>query len=155
MTDARQDAHRLMELINTLSLFTRKTMVAWLPELAEELGVTVERFITMFELDLEPDSSLKYLAERLVVSPSALSVMINSMVEQGTVARIPDTRDRRRVVLRLTDQGQQELQTIEDELTARYAAYLDEVDGDDRRELISHTEALLAVVNRILARRSQ
>jgi len=155
MSDTLRDAHRLMELINTLSLFTRKTLVAWLPELAEELGITTERFMTMFELELEPDSSLKYLAERLVVSPSALSVMINSMVEQGTVARVPDTLDRRRVVLRLTEQGRQELQAIEEGLTTRYQAYLEGVAEADRRQLITHSEALLAVVNRILSRGPQ
>lgn len=155
MLDTQRDAHLLMELINTLSLFTRKTMVAWLPELAERLGVSVERFMTMFELELEPDSSLKYLAERLVVSPSALSVMINSMVDQGTVARVPDTRDRRRVVLRLTDQGREELRAIEEGLTTRYVAYLEEVPEADRRDLIKHSEALLDAVNRILSRRPQ
>jgi len=155
MRDTQYDAHCLMELINTLSLFTRKTMVRWLPELAEELGVTVERFITMFELDLEPDCSLKYLAERLVVSPAALSVMINSMVEQGTVARVPDARDRRRVLLRLTDQGREELEVIEHGLTDRYREYLEQIEENDRSELITHSEALLEVVTRVLKRNSQ
>ncbi|TVQ40890.1 MAG: MarR family transcriptional regulator [Spirochaetaceae bacterium] len=149
---AKQDGYRVVELVNVLSLFTRRTMLAWLPELTEALGITGDRFMVMFELDLQPDSSLKDLARSVMVSPSAMSVMINSMVEQGLATRIPDPADRRKVVLRLSDQGRTALRTLDEELAGRYQQYLDTLEADDRQEFAAAAQNMLQVVSRMLAR---
>lgn len=147
-----REARILNALLNTLSLFARRTTLEWLPELASEMGITGERFMVMFELELQPDSNLKQLAHSMVVSPSSMSVMVNSMVEQGLVTRVHDPEDRRRVVLRLSEKGREELLKAEDRLVEKYREYLSTLSETDRRELTASGGALLAVVNRILGR---
>ena len=149
---AQAHGRQIVELVNTLTLFTRRTMVAWLPELTEQLGITADRLMVMFELDLQPDISLKELAAFVMVSPSAMSVMINSMVEQGMVTRVPDVTDRRRVVLQLSDRGRQALRSLDEQLAQRYQQYLDTLAETDARQFTNAAEQMLAVVGRILAR---
>ncbi len=103
---SKEEARRLMVLLDVLSLFSRRTMVAWLPQLISKTGITSERFMVMFELSLQPDTSLKDLAASIMISSSSLSVMIQSMVEQGLVTRLPDPTDRRRVLLHLGPEGE-------------------------------------------------
>ncbi len=146
------EARTLNDLLNTLSLFSRRTTVEWLPELVAERGITSERFMVMWELMLQPDRSLKQLAFRMGVSPSSMSVMVNSMVEAGLVARVTDSEDRRRVVLRLTQFGEAELVAGESFLIERYREFLESLPDDDRTELTSAATAMLSVVGRILDR---
>ena len=149
---AQAHGRRIVELVNTLTLFTRRTMVAWLPELTEQLGITADRLMVMFELELQPDISLKELASFVMVSPSAMSVMIDSMVKQGLVTRVPDVTDRRRVVLQLSDRGRQALRALDNQLAQRYQQYLATLKEADVEQLTEATEQMLDVVKRILAR---
>jgi DNA-binding MarR family transcriptional regulator len=147
-----EEARTLMELLNTLSLFTRKTMLEWLPDLVAQSAITSERFMVLYELMLEPDSSLKSLAEALMVSSSSLSVMINSMVEQGLVSRLPDPEDRRRVVLRLSEAGSRTLEEMEVQLVEKYRHFLEALEPDDREDLMAASGSMMKVVDRILNR---
>ena len=144
------EAQRLNAMLNTLSLFTRKTLLDWLPELESRMGITGERFMVLFELHLQPDRSLKELAHTLVVSPSSLSVMINSLVEQGLVSRVTDPADRRRVVLRLSRQGEERFSEAESHVMERFQQFLLRMDQQDRHELNDATDKMLQVMDRIL-----
>ena len=148
----KRDARVLMTLVNTLSLFVRRTMLEWLPDLQSKVGITEQRYAVMFELALQPDISLKDLAKRLVVSHSSLSVMINSMVEQGLVIRVDDPADRRRVLLRLSEQGNRDLNTAEEYLIEGFEQYLQTLPEADRRDLVEAGGSMLEVTERILER---
>lgn len=150
--ETKEDARRINAMINDLSLFTKKTMLLWLPELESQMGITAERFLVMFELNMEPDRSLKELAKSLVISPSSLSVMINSLVEQGIVTRLTDPVDRRRVVLRLSEKGNELFLAADDHLTEKFSAYLEELPEKDRDDLNTVTNMMLDVMNRLLKR---
>ena len=146
------EGRQLNELINMLSLFTRQTYVEWIPELEKALGITEQRFLVMWELKLQPDCSLKDLASLLVVSPSSLSIMVNALVKQGSVQRIEDANDRRRVVLRLTEQGERELDVGEEHLVSKFDEYLNSLDEDIRQDLMTAADAMRNVMERILQR---
>ncbi len=149
---AKQEAQRLMLLLNTLTLFTRKTMLAWMPDLVSDLGITEERLMVMYELNLQPDISLKDLAQSMMVSSSSLSVMINSLVEQDIVSRLPDPEDRRRVLLRLGSQGEEMLRRAEEYLLGQFQEYVKKLPQAERQELAGAADGLLQVVERILKR---
>lgn len=148
----KKEARLLILLLDALTLFSQRTMVAWLPQLASEMGITRERFLVLFELNLQPNISLKDLAGSLMISSSSLSVMIQSMVEQGLVIRLPDPKDRRRVVLRLSPQGEIQFQNAGEYLVDKFQSYLYELPETDRQDLILSAESLLQVVKRILGR---
>ncbi|TVR65711.1 MAG: MarR family transcriptional regulator [Spirochaetaceae bacterium] len=152
---SREEAQVIIETINTLTLFTRKTLLRWMPELVSELGITGERYMVLFELALQPDMSLKGLADNLLTSPPTMSVMVNALVEQDLVTRIPDPEDRRRVVLRLSENGERELARAEAALLERYRNYLGELSREDQKTFVSSSRELLTVVRRIMERDRQ
>ncbi len=152
LRESKHDARLMMEVVSTLSLFTRTTMLRWLPQLVDEAGLTGERYMMLFELGLQPDSSLKDLAEAIGVSPSALSVMVQSLVERGLVSRVADPADRRRIALRLSADGERTMARLEEGLVDRFHAYLEELDPALRAELADASRAMLDVVDRIMGR---
>ena len=147
-----KEAQSLMDMINSVSLFTRQTLLRWLPELSRDMGITEERFMTMYELELQPGISLKELAASLLVTPPSLSVMINSMVEQGTVTRTTDPDDRRKIVLHLSSLGKKQLEEAENYLLEKYSSYLKNLEPADRKELSGASEDLSRAMGRILNR---
>lgn len=150
--ETKAAARRINTMINDLSLFTRKTILDWLPVLESQMGITAERFMVMFDLNMAPDRSLKELAQTLMISPSSLSVMINSMVEQGVVTRLTDPADRRRVVLRLSEKGYELFQMADDQLVERFEVYLNQLPEKDRDDLNKASTLMLEVMERLLCR---
>ena len=55
--------------------------------------------------------TLKTLAERLSLSSSAASVMVDALVRNGLLARTVDERDRRKVFIRISDSGRAQYRT--------------------------------------------
>jgi DNA-binding MarR family transcriptional regulator len=150
--EIKEEARQLNKMINELSLFTRRTVLEWLPGIASQAGLTPERFMVMFELEMQPEISLKDLAKCLVVSPSSLSVMINAMVEQGIVTRVTDPADRRRIILHLSDVGREKLQHAENRLEEHFYEYLLSLSEKDRQDLDDASKTMMQVIERLLER---
>jgi DNA-binding MarR family transcriptional regulator len=87
-----------------------------------------------------------------MASPSNVSVMIQSMVEGGVVCRITDPKDRRRVLLRLSEDGEKLYATAEEDLVKRYHEYLINLSDADRKDLDYASQLMVQVMGRILKR---
>jgi DNA-binding MarR family transcriptional regulator len=132
-------ANKVNILTKSMSLFTRRTIMEWLPNIAEKIGINEERFMVMYELQLQPDISLKELAKNMGVSPSSMSIMVNSMVEQNIIERIADENDRRYVVLKLSEFGQQKFKMIDQQLESlfeNFFVHLSEIDKHKMEEVV-------------------
>lgn len=57
--------------------------------------------------------SIKELAEALCISPPSASTMVDRLVDMGALSREQSPRDRREVVIRLTNQGQETVDAVE------------------------------------------
>ena len=150
--DLRLEAERLNTMTNTLTLFTRRTTLEWLPEILSKTGITREEITVMLELSIEPNQSLKQLSLNLMASAPNVSVMIQSMVEDGVVYRITDHSDRRRVLLRLSDKGEKLFSKAQEHLVERYQEYLRGLCDNDQKDLDRATLSMLMVMERILKR---
>ena len=75
------------------------------------------------------------LGEILLVSPAALTTMLQRIERQGLIERWPDESDQRLMRLRLTEAGR----ALNTRLTSAHLAYIDttiaQLSEDDRREL--------------------
>ncbi|RQD69500.1 MAG: MarR family transcriptional regulator [Tindallia sp. MSAO_Bac2] len=146
----RSEAEKMMELLNLLTLFTRKTLLEWLPAVTEAFGISEERFMVLYELELQPNISLKDLARNLMVSSSSLSIMINSLVEQEMVERVTDPKDRRRVLLKLSRQGEEILSKANEHLIRSFQDYLCRLSEESRRDLEKTGDAMTAVIKQVM-----
>src|SRR3990172_6158182 len=91
-----------------------------------ELGLTMTQLRVLFQLRAEDGASAGALAERLKVTPSTLTRIVDRLVRQGLVRRETDGDDRRLVRHCLTPSG---VRTVE-ELARRGRARMNE--GMDR-----------------------
>jgi len=79
--------------------------------MAEEVGVTVEQFHVLRHIR-RGASSVSELAAAKQISLSAISQVVETLVEKGLVLRQPSPADRRCIHLALTDAGSGLLNTI-------------------------------------------
>lgn len=76
-------------------------------ELQEATGVPLAWYDVLLELSREPSGALRMreLGERVVLSRSRVSRVVDEMVEAGLAIKQPDPIDGRAVVARLTSEG--------------------------------------------------
>ena len=68
--------------------------------------LTIPQFRAMLFIDRNPGCSLLAVAEHLGLTPPTVSKMVDKMVYNHLVKRVPSTTDRRMIVLTLTPEGQ-------------------------------------------------
>ncbi len=86
------------------------------------VGLSVTQFRTLVYLDTEGSSSLSALAEHIGLTLPSMSKLVDGLVEDGFVNRGEDRADRRRLVLCLTPEGREAVESAR----ARTQAYLAE-----------------------------
>ncbi|GIP49483.1 putative HTH-type transcriptional regulator YusO [compost metagenome] len=70
-----------------------------------ELGLTGPQFHMLTLIARKKTCNVSYLADKLEVKPSAITVMIDRLVQSGYVERRHDEQDRRAVLLSVTERG--------------------------------------------------
>ncbi|MDF2720513.1 MAG: MarR family transcriptional regulator [Paenibacillus sp.] len=93
-----------------------------------EAGLTYPQFFLLHFIQDKGSCKASELAERMEVKPSAITVMIDRLVNNGYVVRCPDESDRRVYRIELTEKGRQmldEKNEIRKEIARRYLSKLD------------------------------
>ncbi len=93
------------------------------------------RTVDRMTRDSREGVSLKDLAERLRLSPSTVSVMVETLVGRGHLVRKPSSKDRRMVLIRLDDGGRQTIDDVERSFTEMAGDYLKGVSLEDQGRL--------------------
>lgn len=75
-------------------------------------GITVTQSHIVYELQKSPSISLQTLAQKLVMDTGMLSKQVNKLVEMELLSRTADPKDRRYVLLALTDTGEEKADEI-------------------------------------------
>ena len=104
--------------------------------MAHDVGVTGPQRLVLRVLGLAPRCSAGALAATLHVHPSTLTGVLERLVAQGLVARVPDPADRRRAVLSLTSRGARINATRAGTVEAAVIRGLDGVNHQDRAATI-------------------
>lgn len=99
-------------------------------------GLTLAHYVALDALDVEPGITAASLARACLVTPQAIMVVLNTMEEQGLIARSPHPRHANVLELRLTDVGREALYNAR-ELVAPVEQRLDDaVPPEDARVLM-------------------
>jgi DNA-binding MarR family transcriptional regulator len=73
----------------------------------DQLGITIMQLLVLRSLKEEPNIGLGELAERLQVGNSTMSGIVERLVKAGYLVRKRSENDRRTLLLRLTDEGEE------------------------------------------------
>lgn len=103
------------------------------------LGLSPSAFNVLMALHNNEDRTLEpcQLADRLLISRPSVTGLLDTLQRKGLVERLPHAEDRRRVLVRLTDDG---LRLLESHFACHYGgmnAVFTELDDDEKSTLVS------------------
>jgi DNA-binding MarR family transcriptional regulator len=115
-------------------------------EIQEELGLSQAEFNALIVLDEGQEVSGSEFAERMALSPSRGSRVLNKLVADGYVRTLTGAADRRALVISLTPEGKQVRQRIIDRMKGcedRICGSLDEASVEHVRHALALLEGVL------------
>lgn len=110
-------------------------------------GVSPQQVNLLVSIKYRPGVTVGELAVEERVSTAAISKRISRLERDGLVARTPSTKDRRRVGLTLTDEGQRVLRRVRSRRTAWLASRLDALPAAELAALAAAVEPLAQLLH--------
>lgn len=89
--------------------------------------------------------SLKKLAEELHLSSSAVSLMVETLVQKDELERLHSERDRRMVLIRISPRGREALARIRASLRRMMKDFLDGMTASEQERTVEMLEKLLSM----------
>lgn len=115
-------------------------------------SVTVAQCHFLLELEALVQSSLQEIADSLSLDKSTLSRTVDTLVRDGFVERIPDTVNRRKVSLSLTESGKDKCAYINSLCNNQYEEIFSLIPKNKRAVVLERINLLASVM---LTKRSQ
>ena len=143
MDDPIKQAATLRELLRTL---IRKLGVLERSE-AGCCDMTLSQCNALIEVGRAGVLSVNQLADRLNLDKSTASRVSDKLVLDGQLLRQEDTNDRRYVVLKLTERGNQTYTNLENRMTAYFEEVMASVDPAERAAMLRGLQTLAAALN--------
>ena len=112
-----------------------------------ELGLTLTQLRVLFVLRAEDGASASVLAERLNVTPSTLTRIVDRLVGQGLVRRESDHGDRRLVRHHLSAKGGRTVEELERGARARMNEVMDRLTTAQLERLVLALSDLTAALD--------
>ncbi|MEJ2038731.1 MAG: MarR family transcriptional regulator [Desulfosarcinaceae bacterium] len=106
-------------------------------------GVSLAQCHALMEIDGQGPLNLGELAGSLGLDKSTLSRTVDGLVNIGLVERKPHPRDRRSILLSLTDQGQRTCDNINANNDALFLRVFNRIDPQTRGDIAAHFQTLV------------
>jgi DNA-binding MarR family transcriptional regulator len=130
------------DLLSILPLVNRVMIVELRQEAGEETTMPQFRVLSYLQ---EAPLTVSDIARRRRVSFQSAGELVQTLVERGWIARIPDPNDRRQSLLHLTEIGKQAYEQVQSHMVERISGLLDGLAEDDKA-LIRRAMSLLHTV---------
>jgi DNA-binding MarR family transcriptional regulator len=133
----------MLYLVKQLELAVR----AQLDEVVRPAAITVLQYTALTVLERRADLSTAQLARNAFVTDQSAADMVGALEERGLVVRVADPADRRRRVLRLTDEGRSLLDSLRGEVAGveqRMLSALTPAEATDLRRFVTACRGALA-----------
>jgi len=112
----------------------------------EQLGITARQVTLLWLVKRRPGLSLAELATEEGISAPAMSGHVDRLERAGFLERVRSSDDRRRVGLRLTDDGERLLRRVRARRTTWLAGRLRALDPNDLEAIEAAVPALMRLV---------
>jgi DNA-binding MarR family transcriptional regulator len=144
LNDPRADIARLAALLPQL-VFAYRRRQGEIPEVFREAGRYGERHIAaLISLAIAGPATVSELAQRLDMSKAHASLVVGQLARAGLVERENDERDRRRIIVSLSDAAKPAVAEMRRRNGATVYAFLAELGEQDAERFISQLARLIA-----------
>jgi len=114
-----------------------------------ERSISMAHILVMSVIDKAGPIPMTKVAELIGSGLPTATGLVNRMVERGLVRREHDTRDRRVVLVSLTDAGAAEVRELHQERQRRMAAAIAQLSGREQESLLVGIRSLRSALERI------
>lgn len=142
---ALETAARVIEIVPYLN----RTLAAEARRTLGEGWFTLVHLRVLAHVRRSGGCSLGDLAERRGVSMPTMSKMVSSLVDKGLLTREPDPRNRRAVIIQLTEEGERLYMEVLTKLQRDIAQDIEQLTPEQRTQLVASLEALAGVMARV------
>jgi len=108
-----------------------------------ELGLTMPQIVALDKVHREGPTSIGAIAERLVMSMSATSSLIQGLVERELITRTEDPNDRRQKLLALTAQGSKAIERLVNDRASAIKQVVSKLPSTLRDDLLEVVERVV------------
>lgn len=117
------------------------------PGLVKNVGIqlTPGQAFMLYHIDELEGCTVSNLSEILEVKPSAITVMLDRMVDHGYATRHRDPKDRRVVRVQITDTGRQMLSELTEARDRVIHSFLLSLSEEERETFLRHLELLASM----------
>jgi DNA-binding MarR family transcriptional regulator len=148
LTNISTHIARLAPLLPQLALAIRRRAGPIPPELQEAGRHGGRHIATLISLGVAGPTTVSELARRMDMSTAHASLVVGELARTGLVERRHDDKDRRRVIVSLSDKTKPALAQLRDRHAAVLAAFLVGFDDDQEAgRFIDHLTELIACLN--------
>ncbi|MBL7994320.1 MarR family transcriptional regulator [bacterium] len=116
--------------------------------LAKKHGLSPAEFRCLRLFGLTEKSSNKKIAERMNLSPSRLSRVLDGLVSKGYMTRKIDEEDRRNMMVSLSRKGVQIVENLNIDYTRIHQEILNNIEQAQHKNLIRGMSSLLTALNK-------
>lgn len=116
-------------------------------ELAQQSELTTSQFLLLQYVAQQGQALPSSIAKALELKQATITVLLNQLEDAGLVTRSRDTRDRRRVWVRLTDAAHAILEQSPDLLQGRFESAFDRLEDWEQTMIISTLERIASMLD--------
>ena len=93
--------------------------------------------------------TMSEMAKIMVISKPNLTPVIDRLIEDGYVERMPGPKDRRKLVISLTDQGRTYLEEVEEKVKDHTAGKLESLSAEDLDTLNEASGKIIEIIRKL------
>ena len=138
--------HTDIEKLSSILIELYEKMSSWEHAVVKESGLTPAQMHAIEILGHQESLRMKELAQKLGVTTGTLTVMIDRLEQNGLISRMPHKKDRRSIIIVLTEKGQKyfkEHHKLHLGLTRKITSSLTE---DEAKQLYAFMEKLVSLL---------
>lgn len=114
-------------------------------------GISVSQCYALDALGENGEMTMVQLAKHLFLDKSTCTRVVDPLVQRGLVERLASARDRREIIVRLSDDGEKLRKEILTELRASQRQILERIPSEKREQILEGLELLSIAVQDWLA----
>jgi len=137
--------HTDIEKLSSILIELYEKMSSWEHAVVKESGLTPAQMHAIEIVGHQESLRMKELAQKLGVTTGTLTVMTDRLEQNGLISRRPNKKDRRSIVVGLTEKGQkyfEEHHKMHLELTREITSSLSE---NEAKQLYAYMEKLVSL----------
>lgn len=139
MTDNDQVLIAIRRIIRAVDLHSKKLVREW--------GLTTPQLLVLRAVAREGGASPTTIARHVHLSQATITNIVDRLEKAGLVTRRRDDRDRRVVIVSLTDAGKARLEEAPEPLQAEFVRQLEKLEDWERKMLIAAMQRIAAMMD--------